>query len=171
MSSKQKSFCLQRFLKELTSLCKKILKKIVVTVKSKILKSPWTAKGILKSSKTKQMLYDKLLESKICEHEVSYKYIYIYVYICIYIYIYMYLQWLAKLNLSIVHYQNILFSIIRTFLIKNHCKPLLQPIVCQRWIETSIWNTSITKSFNPNLGGVGGNFTLPVGFPLITQKR
>ena len=36
------------------------------------------------------MLYDKLLESKICEHEVSYKYIYIYVYICIYIYIYIY---------------------------------------------------------------------------------
>ena len=71
MSSKQKSFCLRRFLKELTSLCDKILKKIVVTVKSKILKSPWTTKGILKSSKTEQMLYDKLLESKICEHEVK----------------------------------------------------------------------------------------------------
>ena len=30
----------------------------------------------------------------------------------------------------------------------------------------------LKSGVNPNLGGVGGNFTHPpVGFPLITQKR
>ena len=45
----------------------------MVTVKSKTLKNPWITKGILKFSKTKQRLYDKLLKSKTYEHEISYK--------------------------------------------------------------------------------------------------
>ena len=45
----------------------------MVTVKSKTLKNPWITKGILKSSKTKQRLYDKFLKSKTYEHEISYK--------------------------------------------------------------------------------------------------
>ena len=42
-------------------------------LKSKTLKNPWITKGILKSSKTKQRLYDKFLKSKTYEHEISYK--------------------------------------------------------------------------------------------------
>ena len=39
----------------------------------KTLKKPWITKRILKFSKTKQRLYDKLLKSKTYEHEISYK--------------------------------------------------------------------------------------------------
>ena len=45
----------------------------MVTVKSKTLKNPWITKGILKSSKTKQRLYDKFLKSTSYKHEISYK--------------------------------------------------------------------------------------------------
>ena len=51
----------------------KKIEKLVVTVKSETLKNPWITKGILKSSKTKQMLYDKFLKSKTYEHKISYK--------------------------------------------------------------------------------------------------
>ena len=44
-----------------------------MTVKSKTLKNRKITKGILKSSKTKQTLYDKFLKSKTYEHEMSYK--------------------------------------------------------------------------------------------------
>ena len=33
----------------------------------------WITKGILKSSKTKQRMYNKFLKSKTNEHEISYK--------------------------------------------------------------------------------------------------
>ena len=45
----------------------------MVTVKSKTLKNPWIIKGIVRSSKTKQRLYEKFLKSKIYEHEISFK--------------------------------------------------------------------------------------------------
>ena len=45
----------------------------MVTVKSKTLKKRWITKGIIKSSKTKQRLYDKFLKSKTYERERSYK--------------------------------------------------------------------------------------------------
>ena len=51
----------------------KFLKNFAVTVKSKTLKNPWITKGVLKSSKTKQRHYDKFLQSKTYEHEISYK--------------------------------------------------------------------------------------------------
>ena len=50
-----------------------MFEKFMVMVKSKTLKNLWITKGILKSSKTKQRLYDKYLKSKIYEHEISYK--------------------------------------------------------------------------------------------------
>ena len=53
------------------SLYNKILEKIVVMAKSKTLKNLWVPKGILKSSKTKQKLYVKLLKSKTYKHEIS----------------------------------------------------------------------------------------------------
>ena len=46
----------------------------MVTVKSKTLKKPWITKGILKSSKTKQRLYDKFLKSKSYEHQIKKNY-------------------------------------------------------------------------------------------------
>ena len=45
----------------------------MVTVKSKTLKNPWIIKGIVRSSKTKQRLYEKFLKPKIYEHEMSFK--------------------------------------------------------------------------------------------------
>ena len=51
----------------------KVSEKFVVTGKSKTLKNPWITKLIVKSSKTKQRLYDKFLNSKSYEHETSYK--------------------------------------------------------------------------------------------------
>ena len=63
----------EAFLDKFTSLYDKIFEKFAVMVKSKTLKKPWITKGILKSSKTKQRLYDKFLKSKSYEHEISYK--------------------------------------------------------------------------------------------------
>ena len=73
ISSKQTDSVYEAFLDKITSLYDKIFEKFPVTVKSKTLKNPWVTKGILKSSKTKQRLYDKYLKSKIYEHEISYK--------------------------------------------------------------------------------------------------
>ena len=64
ISSKQINSAYKDFLNKFTSLYDKIFKKFVITVKSKTLKSPSITKGILKCSKTKQMLYDKFLKSK-----------------------------------------------------------------------------------------------------------
>ena len=69
ISSKQTNSAYEAFLNKFTSLYEKIFEKFLVTVKSKTLKNPW----ILKSSKTKRRLYDKLLKSKTYEHEISYK--------------------------------------------------------------------------------------------------
>ena len=73
ISSKQTDSAYEAFLNKFTSLYDKIFEKFPVTVKSKTLKNPWITKGILKSSKTKQRLYDKFLKSKTYEHEISYK--------------------------------------------------------------------------------------------------
>ena len=73
ISSEHTDSAYEAFLKKFTSLHEKIFEKFVVTVKSKTLKNPWITKGILTSSKTKQMLYDKFLKSKTYEHETSYK--------------------------------------------------------------------------------------------------
>ena len=73
ISSKQTDSANEAFLNKFTSLYDKIFEKFSVTIKSKTLKNPWTTKGILKSSKTKQRLYDKFLKSKTDDHEISYK--------------------------------------------------------------------------------------------------
>ena len=73
ISSKQTGSAYEVFLSKFTSLYDKVFEKYVVTVKSKTLKNPWITKGILKSSKTKQRLYDKFLKSKTYEYEISYK--------------------------------------------------------------------------------------------------
>ena len=65
---KQTDSAYEAFLNKFTSPYDKI------TEKSKTLKNPWIiTNGILKSSKTKQRLYDKFLKSKTFEHEISYK--------------------------------------------------------------------------------------------------
>ena len=64
ISSKQINSAYKDFLNKFTSLYDKIFEKFVIMVKSKTLKSPSITKGILKCSKTKQMLYDKFLKSK-----------------------------------------------------------------------------------------------------------
>ena len=53
ISSKQTDSAYEAFLSKFTSLYDKIFEKFPVMVKSKTLKNPWIAKGILKSSKTK----------------------------------------------------------------------------------------------------------------------
>ena len=73
ISSKQTDSAYEAFLNKFTSLYDKFFDKFAVTVKSKTLKYPWITKVILKSSKTKQRLYDKFLKSKSYEHEISYK--------------------------------------------------------------------------------------------------
>ena len=73
ISSKQTDSVYEAFLNKFTSLYDKMFEKFAVTVKSKTLKNPWITKGILKSSKTKQRLYDKFLKSKTYEHEIVLK--------------------------------------------------------------------------------------------------
>ena len=74
ISSRQTGSAYEAFLNKFTlTLSDKIFKKFTITVKSKTLKNPWITKGILKSSKTKQRLYDKFLKSKTFEHEIRYK--------------------------------------------------------------------------------------------------
>ena len=109
----------------------KIFEKSGTTVNSKTLKNPSITKGILKSSKTKHTLYDKILKSETCQHEISYKN-YRKLFKSIKqgaksrYYSKMILhdkdnikklgkswrKWLAKANLSKTHYQNNSFSII-----------------------------------------------------------
>ena len=59
ISSKKTDSAYGAFLNKFTSLHDKIFEKFAVTLKSKTLKNPWITKGILKSSKTKQRLYDE----------------------------------------------------------------------------------------------------------------
>ena len=73
ISSKQIDSAYGPFLNKFTSLYDKIFEKFAVTLKLKTLKSPWITKGILKSSKTKQRLYDKCWKLKAYQHEISYK--------------------------------------------------------------------------------------------------
>ena len=73
ISSKQTNSAYEAFLNKLTSLYDKIFGKLAFMAKSKTLKNPWITKGILKSSKAKQGLYDKFLKSKTYEHEISNK--------------------------------------------------------------------------------------------------
>ena len=67
ISSKQTDSAYEAFLNKFTSLYEKFFEKFAVTVKSKTLKNSWITKAILKSSKTKQRLYDKFLTSKTYE--------------------------------------------------------------------------------------------------------
>ena len=71
ISSKQIDSPCEVFLNIFTSFYEKIIEKFVV--KSKTLKNLWTTKDILKSPKTKQKLYDKFSNSKICELDISCK--------------------------------------------------------------------------------------------------
>ena len=73
ISFKQIDSAYKAFLNKFTSLYDKDFEKFVVTVKLKTLKNPWITKGILKSSKTKQMLYNKFFNSKTYVYEISYK--------------------------------------------------------------------------------------------------
>ena len=73
ISSKQTDSAHEAFFNKLTSLYIKTFENFVVTVKSETLKNPWMTKGIKKSSKTKQSLYDKFIKSKTYEHDTSYK--------------------------------------------------------------------------------------------------
>ena len=59
INSKKTDSAYGAFLNKFTSLYDKIFEKFAVTLKSKTLKNPWITKGILKSSKTKQRLYDE----------------------------------------------------------------------------------------------------------------
>ena len=59
INSKQTDSAYEAFFNKFTSLYDKIFENYAVTVKSKTLKDPWITNGILKSSKTKQRLYDK----------------------------------------------------------------------------------------------------------------
>ena len=59
ISSKQTDSAYEALLNKFTSLYEKFFEKCPVTLKSKTLKNPWITKRILKSSKTKQRLYDK----------------------------------------------------------------------------------------------------------------
>ena len=45
----------------------------IIKVKNKDLNSPWITKGIKKSSKRKQRLYEKFLKNRIEKHELAYK--------------------------------------------------------------------------------------------------
>ena len=73
ISCKQIDSPCEVFLNIFTSFYEKIIAKFVFMVKSKTLKNLWITKGILKSPKTKQKLYDKFSNSKIYEHDISCK--------------------------------------------------------------------------------------------------
>ena len=47
--------------------------KVLVRLKTKHIHSPWITKGIAKSSKTTQRLYEKLLKYQTRETELAYK--------------------------------------------------------------------------------------------------
>ena len=51
----------------------KAFPKTKVSIKTKTLKHPWITKGLLKSSKTKQRLYEKFLKKQTNENETTYK--------------------------------------------------------------------------------------------------
>ena len=61
INSKQTDSAYEVFLNKFTPLYDKNFEQFVVMVKSKTLEISWTTKGIIKSSKTKQRLFDKFL--------------------------------------------------------------------------------------------------------------
>ena len=61
------------FLQTFSRLYEKSFPKIKVSIKTKTLENPWFTKGLLKSSKRKQRLYEKFLKQKTYENETKYK--------------------------------------------------------------------------------------------------
>ena len=62
-SSKQTDSAYEAFLNKFASLYYKVFEKYPVTVKSKTLKNPWVIKGIVKSLKTNQKLYENKVKN------------------------------------------------------------------------------------------------------------
>ena len=63
----------QSFLETFLCLYEKAFPKIKINIKTKSLLSPWMTKGLLKSSKKKQNLYDKFLKNKTNRNHLNYK--------------------------------------------------------------------------------------------------
>ena len=61
------------FLGNFLQLYERAFPKNKITIKTKNLLSPWMTKGLLKSSKRKQKLFDKFLKSRTYYNEQSYK--------------------------------------------------------------------------------------------------
>ena len=61
------------FLELITSFYEAAFPKVKIKIKTKNLLSPWITKGLLKSSKRKQKLYDKFLKHKTEINETNYK--------------------------------------------------------------------------------------------------
>ena len=62
-----------KFLYDFSSHYEEAFPKLEIKIKQKSLISPWITKGIMKSSKRKQKLYNKFLNSRTKENEVIYK--------------------------------------------------------------------------------------------------
>ena len=62
-----------KFLYDFSSLYEEAFPKLEIKIKQKNLISPWITKGIMKSSKQKQKLYNKFLKLRTKENEVIYK--------------------------------------------------------------------------------------------------
>ena len=63
----------ESFLETFLCLYEKAFPKIKINIKTKSLLSPWMTKGLLKSSKKKQKLYDKFLKNKTNKNHLNYK--------------------------------------------------------------------------------------------------
>ena len=61
------------FIQTFTDLYDKCFPKVKIKLKTKSLLSPWITKGLKKSSKRKQKLYDKFLKNKSYKNELKYK--------------------------------------------------------------------------------------------------
>ena len=61
------------FLTKFSDLCNIYFPTKLIKVKNKDLNSPWITKGIIKSSKRKQRLYEKFLKNRTEKHELAYK--------------------------------------------------------------------------------------------------
>ena len=61
------------FLTKFLLMYDEIFPKVKVKLKRKTLASPWITKGIMKSSKMKQKLYDRFLKNKTYQNETTYK--------------------------------------------------------------------------------------------------
>ena len=63
----------RKFLYDFSPLYGETFPKLKIKIKQKTVISPWITKGIMKSSKQKQKLYNKFLKSRTKENEVIYK--------------------------------------------------------------------------------------------------